>query len=218
MARVYANANTALDLERDQILRQEAILFSAGSRGESYALGSYALAGGSTLSTELRGVGFAYDGTGHLTGGTIVDARTLLAGGGVAFLADQISVPASALGTATNATILSDADLIVGSSLADRLFGYGGNDIIVGGAGDDRGYGDAGNDVLSGNAGDDFLVGGAGADTLYGDDGNDIYVVDVVPGLPLEFLDTINFNPIEDTLRLNIPDAANNTLRLDVSL
>jgi Ca2+-binding RTX toxin-like protein len=64
----------------------------------------------------------------------------------------------------------SEADVIVGSRLNQRLSGNGGNDTIDGGTGSDTILGDAGNDTLSissSNFGDtDALDGGAGVDTV----------------------------------------------------
>ncbi|HBR68799.1 MAG TPA: hypothetical protein DEA55_05420, partial [Rhodospirillaceae bacterium] len=77
------------------------------------------------------------------------------------------------------------------ASLADRMYGYGGNDNISPGEGNDISYGgdgndqiydwlgndilygDAGNDLLDGNDGDDQLFGGTENDRLYGWNGND---------------------------------------------
>jgi Ca2+-binding RTX toxin-like protein len=56
------------------------------------------------------------------------------------------------------------ATAITGTSVADQLFGLGGNDEL---------FGLGGNDVLDGGTGDDVLLGGLGADTLIGGDGRD---------------------------------------------
>lgn len=67
------------------------------------------------------------------------------------------------------------ADLIAGSTVAnrleggagnDRLFGFAGNDVLIGGAGSDRLDGGDGNDTLWANGDNDTLLGGAGADRL----------------------------------------------------
>jgi Ca2+-binding RTX toxin-like protein len=55
-------------------------------------------------------------------------------------------------------------DTLTGTSVADKLFGGGGNDTI---------HGQAGDDCLHGDAGNDTVVGDSGNDTLYGDNGND---------------------------------------------
>ncbi len=72
---------------------------------------------------------------------------------------------------------------IIGTSLADRLFGGladntvdadagndtvyggGGNDVLMGSAGNDALHGDYGNDTIDGSSGDDYLRGGSGDDT-----------------------------------------------------
>jgi len=60
-------------------------------------------------------------------------------------------------------------DLLVGSRLADVLYGYGGNDTIIG---SDTSV--DGDDTLYGGAGDDVLYGGPGSDILYGEEGSDL--------------------------------------------
>lgn len=55
-------------------------------------------------------------------------------------------------------------DHIIGSRLADQVFGQDGDDEIHGGAGDDR---------LAGNKGDDLIFGGDGLDWINGGRGND---------------------------------------------
>jgi len=55
---------------------------------------------------------------------------------------------------------------IIGSDMANNLWGRGGNDVF---------FGDSGADSLYGEAGDDFLDGGKGKDTLIGGVGNDTY-------------------------------------------
>ncbi|HEX8916358.1 MAG TPA: C2 family cysteine protease [Humisphaera sp.] len=76
-------------------------------------------------------------------------------------------------------------DVIVGSSYANQLQGYGGDDVIDGKWGDDYldgGYGNdtlkggVGNDTLMGQKGDDALYGGSGANVVNGGDGNDLIV------------------------------------------
>ncbi len=65
-------------------------------------------------------------------------------------------------------------DTIMGSSVANRLFGFGGNDTIDGADGDDVILGGEGNDSLLGDTGDDELWGEAGADTIDGGAGSDV--------------------------------------------
>jgi Ca2+-binding RTX toxin-like protein len=56
----------------------------------------------------------------------------------------------------------------------DKLYGGKGNDKLFGGAGNDKIFGDAGNDALDGGKGNDALTGGKGNDTLKGGLGADI--------------------------------------------
>jgi Ca2+-binding RTX toxin-like protein len=89
------------------------------------------------------------------------------------------------------ATIVSDAQKIVGTKAPDMIvagpgdntiYGMGGNDTICGGDGNDTIYGGRGNDTLFGEGGNDTLYGergsddldgGAGEDRLFGATGND---------------------------------------------
>jgi len=66
------------------------------------------------------------------------------------------------------------ADLVRGSSAANRIFGFGGDDTLRGEGGADTLLGDGGDDVIEGGAGDDEVWGGSGADTIDGGDGNDL--------------------------------------------
>jgi Ca2+-binding RTX toxin-like protein len=74
-------------------------------------------------------------------------------------------------------------DLLVGSSVRNRLdggngddtlLGEGDDDVLFGSNGGDRLHGGAGNDDLNGNSGDDTLNGGANEDSLFGGSGNDV--------------------------------------------
>jgi Ca2+-binding RTX toxin-like protein len=72
-------------------------------------------------------------------------------------------------------------NILFGTPLADRIYGFGGNDELFGGDGDDRLWGGEGNDRLFGEAGFNVLFGEDGNDyltsisgRLYGGDGNDI--------------------------------------------
>lgn len=65
------------------------------------------------------------------------------------------------------------ADKISGSHIRDRLFGDTGHDRIVGRGGHDFLFGEAGNDLLNGGGGQDRLFGGGGRDRLIGGFGND---------------------------------------------
>ena len=75
----------------------------------------------------------------------------------------------NAAGTGTNDTLL-------GSDVANRLWGDSGNDVLKGFAGNDRLYGENGNDNLSGGSGNDQITGGTGTDTLIGGSGADRFI------------------------------------------
>ncbi|MBQ4855820.1 calcium-binding protein [Rhodanobacter sp. B2A1Ga4] len=84
-----------------------------------------------------------------------------------------------------------DAQVLLGTSVDDAIFGNtlgntinglagldvvhadAGDDVVDGGDGNDQLYGEAGSDQLVGGAGDDVLEGGDGLDTLSGGIGND---------------------------------------------
>jgi len=66
--------------------------------------------------------------------------------------------------------------LLVGGSIRDVIYGFGGNDDIDGDSGDDLLYGGEGNDSLDGGYDNDSLYGEAGNDALYGGAGNDTFV------------------------------------------
>jgi Ca2+-binding RTX toxin-like protein len=68
----------------------------------------------------------------------------------------------------------SFADKITGSDFTDYLVGGAGNDSLYGGGGSDEIYGGTGNDLISGGAASDYMVGGAGADTINGGAGFDM--------------------------------------------
>ena len=67
-------------------------------------------------------------------------------------------------------------DSLCGNTLANVLYGKGGNDQVNGREGADRLFGEYGADKLCGGTGNDWLEGGTGNDTLRGDAGNDILV------------------------------------------
>jgi Ca2+-binding RTX toxin-like protein len=69
---------------------------------------------------------------------------------------------------AANPAAPGAADLILGTSQADRVSGEGGNDLLIGKAGNDRLEGGDGDDILQGGLGADTLEGGAGNDFIYG--------------------------------------------------
>ncbi|MEO7178924.1 MAG: calcium-binding protein, partial [Allosphingosinicella sp.] len=67
------------------------------------------------------------------------------------------------------------ADIRVGGSGDDNLYGLGGDDILDGSYGNDTLEGGTGSDFLSGNYGDDIIEGGTGSDFLSGGYGDDTY-------------------------------------------
>ncbi|WP_428675192.1 beta strand repeat-containing protein [Reyranella sp.] len=75
--------------------------------------------------------------------------------------------------TIENARGGSGDDVITGNTVANSLYGGGGNDTLKGVGGDDFLSGGSGNDILDGGAGNDTLDGASGNDTLNGGDGND---------------------------------------------
>jgi Ca2+-binding RTX toxin-like protein len=71
---------------------------------------------------------------------------------------------------------------LLGTSIADRIRGFGGNDIIEGLSSDDILDGGSGDDSLAAGSGRDQLHGGTGNDTLDGGTGNDVYTFAVGDG------------------------------------
>jgi Ca2+-binding RTX toxin-like protein len=68
------------------------------------------------------------------------------------------------------------ADVLVGNSVANRLFGMWGGDTLNGGGGRDSLRGDSGDDLLVGGLGGDTLNGGWNNDTLDGGAGTDYLI------------------------------------------
>lgn len=68
-------------------------------------------------------------------------------------------------------------DEITGSTLANSLYGGGGNDTLNGAGGNDVLVGGAGNDSLLGGTGDDYLEGGSDNNTLLGGTGDDYFKI-----------------------------------------
>jgi Ca2+-binding RTX toxin-like protein len=67
------------------------------------------------------------------------------------------------------------SETLAASTLADMIFGEGGNDNLFGNAGNDSLYGGTGADVLQGAAGDDIVCGGIGSDFMIGGTGADVF-------------------------------------------
>ncbi|WP_342238053.1 calcium-binding protein [Inquilinus sp. OTU3971] len=103
------------------------------------------------------------------TAGVAVDLSTGLCSGGQA-QGDVISGIENIQGTT------SFADNLVGSSVANRFDGIGGNDVLSGLGGSDTLIGDDGDDTLRGGDGDDFLHVGPGTDVMDGGAGRDTMV------------------------------------------
>ena len=87
------------------------------------------------------------------------------------------------MANATDSTI----ENVVGSALADAVFGAGeinrfegrlGNDYLFGGLGNDILIGNEGDDSIFGEAGNDTIYGAAGRDAMYGGTGFDIMLID----------------------------------------
>jgi len=103
-------------------------------------------------------------------------------------------------------------DVIYGNSLANTINGLDGLDIVYAGAGDDIVDGGAGDDQLFGEGGNDQLTGGSGNDTMAGGDGADI----LKGGIGHDVLhgdagnDTLDGEEGDDQL---FGDAGNDTLR-----
>jgi Ca2+-binding RTX toxin-like protein len=84
-------------------------------------------------------------------------------------------------------------DVIFGNIQVNTINGLAGNDVIRAGDGDDIVDGGDGNDQLYGEGGNDHLIGGAGDDTLEGGDGIDVLAGGVGN-------DTLSGNDGDDTL------------------
>jgi Ca2+-binding RTX toxin-like protein len=93
------------------------------------------------------------------------------------------------------------ADKITGSDFGDFLVGGEGNDSLYGGAGQDELYGADGNDYLSGGSGSDFFVGGQGDDTLNGGSGFDMadYSDEGGGGIVANLVTNVIFDPYGHT-------------------
>lgn len=65
-------------------------------------------------------------------------------------------------------------DFVLGSTIADLIYGLGGADHLYGGDGNDTIHGGLGNDTIGGDNGNDSLYGDLGSDVILGGDGNDV--------------------------------------------
>lgn len=120
------------------------------------------------------------------TAATVINlnAATLKVEAGGAGMVSYVrdSGPSTLTGTYTIAygTVIENAtggrgnDQITGNDVANLLIGLSGNDRIFGNDGNDRLRGDDGGDFLNGGRGNDLIFGNDGNDRLYGDLGNDV--------------------------------------------
>jgi Ca2+-binding RTX toxin-like protein len=70
-------------------------------------------------------------------------------------------------------SIVTEKEIINGTSNRDQLFGTDDSEFIIGKMGNDTIFGNGGEDNLIGNEGDDLIFGGSQADTILTGDGND---------------------------------------------
>lgn len=95
------------------------------------------------------------------------------------------------------------ADVIYGNGGNDTINGGDGNDLLFGGDGNDAIYGGKGNDTIYGDDGDDLLDGGVGDDILKGGSGNDTYVFAKGYGsdtiIDVDGLNTLRFKGLNPT-------------------
>ncbi|GJD96665.1 calcium-binding protein [Methylobacterium iners] len=77
------------------------------------------------------------------------------------------------------------------------------DDRITGSSVDNRLDGGDGDDVLSGGAGNDTLIGGKGQDVMTGGVGADTFLFDANPALSGNFDRISDFQPVDDTIRLD---------------
>ncbi|MDJ0553479.1 MAG: FG-GAP-like repeat-containing protein [Microcoleaceae cyanobacterium MO_207.B10] len=117
-------------------------------------------------------------------GGTISDTFDLIVANNEGTPNPDVIVMSMVNGNAINAK--ASNDVILGSSVKEKLGGAdgddvidgdGGNDILTGGKGNDTITGGDGDDRISGGFGNDLLDGGLGSDTLSGSFGDDTFIL-----------------------------------------
>jgi serralysin len=131
----------------------------------------------------VSGSGFAYNGMGEPTAGT-VSGLQITHNGAVAVSLSNLSVPVTSLIDYVESTnvggmlqnLLAGSDTItVQTQVGVLVSGYGGNDTMQGGAGFEYFNGNQGNDVIDGGSGgNDWLVGGQGNDHITAHSGNGV--------------------------------------------
>lgn len=170
-----AGADTIFGQEGDDTLSGD-----SGNDSLDGGAGADSLAGGTGTDTLIGGAG-----NDTLAGGA--EGDSLVGNAGMDFLDYAASDAAVAIdlglgtasgGHATNDTLGTGLDGIIGSDWNDTLTGYDGQgadwtNVFYGGAGDDLMDGAAGDDSLYGGADNDTIIGGLGADVIDGGDGND---------------------------------------------
>ena len=136
-------------------------------------------------------VGSVYDDGGddlYRTDSAILSIVELVAGG-TDRIESTVDFDLSIAANVENLTLLGNAVLGAGNTLANILTGNfrdnvlgggGGDDKLDGGTGNDSLRGDTGNDLVLGGDGDDLLRGGSGADTIFGGAGDDTVWGDVL--------------------------------------
>lgn len=160
-------------------------------RGPGPGGDNYVIRNSNDDAVEYFGSGFAYDGEGHMTQGTVNGLfewhwnQGELTWDKEFSISNAVSVSTQAVFDAGQTTTRSD-DLAVlkvmfrGNDRFDLSWdddmarGYYGNDLLVGHGGNDKLIGDAGRDTVYGGEGNDTVTGGYGNDIVHGDDGKDL--------------------------------------------
>ncbi len=101
-------------------------------------------------------------------------------------------------------SVVTNTEIIEGSSGNDRLYGRGADDHFLGAAGDDLLLGGGGEDILEGGAGRDRLFGGKGADDLWGGGGIDTFVFK--PGEGIDVVHDLEAGDVLDLRGLGFSD------------
>ena len=121
--------------------------------------------------------------------GIILQAIDFLSGGAISGVLSDTAITVVDLISGKLIAGSDGNDELQGNSLANTIFGAGGDDVINGASDNDFLYGEDGDDTIHGDAGDDIIYGDldydfffdpfdgnneyVGNDHLYGDDGED---------------------------------------------